>query len=147
MHAAKGTQRIGLALEGAGPGGYRIDQQHQPGQLRQALAGCLGSEFQGPEEECRAARQQAPEAQGQRAGQDPFEHPRGYRQEQHAEGVAHGHHPLAGPGQQCAAAGGEEHQGRAHAQAQGEELQAATQGVAACTDIEQGAGQGRGHAG
>ncbi|MCY1294083.1 hypothetical protein D9M70_433650 [compost metagenome] len=115
--------------------------------MRQALAGRLGGEFQGAEEQRRAARQQAPQTEGQRAGQDPFEHPHGHCQEQHAEGVAHGDHPLAGPWQQCAAAGGEEHQGRAHAQAEGEEFQAAAQGVAACTDIEQGTGQGRGNAG
>lgn len=117
--------RVRLALQGADPGGHRVGQEHQAKQLQQAACGALRGEFEGAQGQAGAAGEHAPEHQRHRAGHHPLQQPHGDRQQQHAEGVAHAVHPGSALGQQGAAAGAEDHQRRTHAQAEGEQLQAA----------------------
>ncbi len=139
-------QRIGAALQSADPGGKSVDQQGQAEQLGELLTRRLAGELQGAEEQRAARRQQPPECQGDGAWQDALEHPDRDGQQQHAEEVAHANHPGSTLGQKGSTTGGEQHQRRAHAQAQGEQLQPAAHCVAAGADIEQCTGQRSGDA-
>ena len=92
-------------------------------------------------------RQQPVEGQRQGVADDAVEQPDGDAQHDDPEEAFYVFHPLAGAGQEMAAAGAEDDQRHAHAQGQGEQRGGAGGGVAGAGHVEQGAGQNRGDAG
>ncbi|MNO77442.1 hypothetical protein D3C76_685520 [compost metagenome] len=138
---AQRSQRIGFAAQSTGPGRHGVHQQHQADQLRAALQRLLRTEFEGAEGNGDTAGKSAPQRERQRTGHHTLQQPDGHGEQQHAEEVAHAGHPCTTFGQECTTAGTEDHQRRAHAEAEREQLQAAAQGIAGAADIKQQAGQ------
>ncbi|MNM78878.1 hypothetical protein D3C81_907970 [compost metagenome] len=135
------AQRVALAIEGAVPAGQAVDQQGQAQQLRQALAWRLDHELQRPKENGYAYAQETDQQQGRRPRQHAAEQADGEAQQQYTNGVFHGVQPRPALWQPGRTPRGHQQQWRAHAQAEGKQLECTAQGVTAGTDIQQGAGQ------
>ena len=135
-----------MPAQGAVPAKERIHQQEQAQQLRQALARRFKSKLQRAQKQADPGRQKTDQQQGGRARQHPAEQAHRQPQQQHADGVFHGHQPRAAFGQPRRPARRHQHQRGAHAEPQHQQLQAAAQRIAAGADVEQRTGQRRRYA-
>ena len=94
-----------------------------------------------------ARKQRAPGEPLGRRCQQRRNDPQRHGKQQHAEELAHRHHPFAGPGQKRALGYADCDERQAHADGEREERRAAEHHVARARNLEQRSGERRGYAG